>query len=60
MSDEILRIAIGKLSKVLNDFIGECMDEDGSPKVPSRKALMKARGYLPFSCSHSLAKKKGK
>jgi len=60
MPEEILRIAVKRLSKVFNEFIGECMNEDGSPKAPSQKALIKARGYLPPHCKHSLTRKKEK
>jgi len=55
--EEILKIALKQMSLQFNDFIKECMEEDGKPKEPSYKALMKARGFLPPYCEYSLSKK---
>lgn len=49
----ILEEALRKLSSAFDRFIGECMDSEGSPKQPARKALMRARAYLPPYCDHA-------
>lgn len=53
----VLKIAIKKLSEAFDEFIGACLD-DGKPKAPDYKAMMKARGYLPTYCKNALAKRK--
>lgn len=55
-NDIVLEMAIKKLSKAFDEFIGSCLDADGKPKAPDYKAMMKARGYLPPYCSHALAR----
>lgn len=55
--EEVLKIALKQLSIQFNEFVKECMTEDGKPKEPSYKALMKARGYLPPYCECALSKK---
>lgn len=45
---------IKTISARFSDFIGECMDENGQPKAPSKQALMRARGYLPPTVRYSL------
>ncbi len=55
---KILKIAIEALSLSLNEFVAECKDEDGKPKQPSYRALMKASGCLPLYCSETLIKPK--
>ena len=51
--DMILKLSIDALTKHFNAFIGACMDTDGNPTAPARKALMQARACLPTSASHS-------
>jgi hypothetical protein len=58
MSEEILKIVVKKAHEVLDEFISECIGEDGKPKAPSYKSLMKVRGYLPESYKNSIIKKK--
>jgi hypothetical protein len=53
-------IALKCLTEAFDRFIGECMDENGKPKEPSRQALMKARACLPPSARHTLTKPKEK
>jgi len=55
--DIILEIAIKKLSVAFDEFVGSCLDENGKPKAPDYRAIMKARGYLPTYCEHALSKK---
>ena len=57
MSEEILKIAIRKLSESFDEFIGSCINEEGKPKEPSYKSIMKARGFLPPYCKNALSKK---
>ena len=54
---EILMIALKKLHESYDDFIGACLTEDGKPKAPDYKSLMKARGILPGSCKNALERK---
>jgi hypothetical protein len=53
----VANLCIAQVTKTLDDFVGECM-EDGKPKAPSMKALMKTRGYLPNWCKNTLVKEK--
>ena len=55
--NSILKLALIKLGESFDDFIGECMDEDGKPKAPDQQALAKARGYLPAFCENAYKKK---
>jgi hypothetical protein len=57
MSNDILLIAIKSLSEEFDRFIGECLNEDGSIKLPSKQAIMRAKGCLPDYCKHSYKKK---
>jgi len=52
----IFELAYSKIEKEFNDFVGHCMDEDGKPKIPDRKMLMKARGFLSKKCTNTLEK----
>ena len=54
--DEILLTALKIMGGKFDEFITSCMGEDGNPKAPSYKALMKARGYLPPYCKNALKK----
>jgi hypothetical protein len=55
--EKMLRIVVRQLSEKFNIFVGSCMDENGNPKAPVYKELMKARGYLPATCEYSLTHK---
>ena len=50
----VLEAAVQVVSKALNDLVSACMDEEGKPKAPDRKALMKARAMLPPRCDKAL------
>ena len=54
----ILKLALIKLGEAFDDFIGECLDEDGKPKQPDYGALAKARAYLPPFCKNAYEKNK--
>ena len=58
IDDQIYLNIIKQLTIILNDFVGECIDDKGNPKEPSKKALNKVRGYIPFTFSNSIVKKK--
>ena len=49
-------VAIHVVTKALNDLVGACFDENGKQKLPDRRALMKAKGYLPNEYSNSYNK----
>ena len=51
-----MALALFKLSEKFDEFIAECMDENGKPIAPSHKSIMRARGYLPPSCKTALKK----
>ena len=55
--DIVLELAIKKLSEAFDEFIGASLGQDGKPRAPDYRAIMKARGYLPPYCEHALAKK---
>jgi hypothetical protein len=56
----ILEISLKKLTEEFDKFILECMDEDGKPKIPSYKALARARGCIPshYESAHKKGDKK--
>lgn len=55
--DIVLELAIKNLSMAFDEFVAACMDENGKPKAPDYRAMMKARGYLPPYCECALSKK---
>lgn len=57
---EIYESAIKQLTIVLDDLIGECLDENNKPKAPSARGLNSARGCLPIQYKNSLVKKRKK
>lgn len=58
MTDKVDRSIVNVLTKALDDLCAACMDEQGNPKAPDRRALMKARAILPAGYSTSLIKEK--
>ena len=58
MEKQILEIAIKKLTVAFDEFVGDCLDEEGKPKQPSMQALYRARGTLPVWCNNTIVKKK--
>lgn len=54
---QILDTALKIITKALDDLIGECTDENGQPKPPDKKTLMKAKALLPSGCKNTLVKK---
>lgn len=56
--NKILESVVSVTNTALNDLCAECIDEQGKPKAPDRRALMKARGILPSSYSQTLVKEK--
>ncbi len=55
--NEMLRIALDKMTKALDDLVRDCLDENEKHRVPSYKALMRARGFLTPSCPMSFSPK---
>lgn len=58
MSDKLNLLIIERLTTHLSALIGECLDENGEPKPPNRKAIMRARAALPERFAYSLVRKK--
>ena len=56
--EKVDRVIIETLTACIDRFVGECIDDKGEPKAPSRKALMRARAALPERFTHSLIRKK--
>jgi len=54
---KILELSIEKLSAAFDNYIGECLDDNEKPKMPTIQAIMKAKGYLPPKCKHAFKKK---
>lgn len=54
--NHILKLSIIKLSEAFDEFVSECLDEDGKPQQPDHRALAKARGYLPPYCKNAYEK----
>lgn len=53
----ILEVSLKVMSLALDNLVAACLDENGKPKAPDRKALMQAQAKLPAYCSHTLAPK---
>ncbi len=60
MPDKILQAAVKVLTRTINDLCAASIDENGKPKAPERKELMKARAMLPAGYSQSLVKEQQK
>jgi hypothetical protein len=56
----LLQHAVHALTDHFNEFIGQCMDENGKPKAPAMGELMKARACLPARCEHAFQPKEKK
>lgn len=58
-SDEVFVIenALKVMTRALDELAGACTGTNGEPVAPARKALMKARGYLPPSSNHAFQAK---
>lgn len=58
-SDEVrlLELATKQVTDHFNEFIGACLDENGKPKAPQMKDIMKARACLPARCEHAFQPK---
>jgi len=57
---DIKTIAIAVITGALDDLVGACFDDDGKPQTPDRRALMKAKGFLPETYTNSYQKKRNK
>jgi len=53
-NDKILFFALKVMSKSLDELVTECLKEGG----PDRRAIAKARGYLPPYCENAYQKRK--
>lgn len=53
----VVETALKVMTRALDELVGECLGEDGKPKAPSMRALMKARGYLTPSCANAFPAK---
>lgn len=49
---------IKALSSALDALVGACLNADGQPKAPDRRALMQARASLPAYCQHAFKEQK--
>jgi hypothetical protein len=58
MQNNIETIAINAITDEFDLFISSCIDEQGKPKQPSMRDLMRARGCLPARCANTLHKEK--
>ncbi len=56
--EDIYKLVIKNLTKALDEFVGECLDENDKPQTPSIQSLYKIRGSLPIWCKHTIVKKK--
>lgn len=55
----ILKLSLKKITSAFDSFISECIDEHGNPITPSKGSLMKAKAYLPSTCTNAFKKKQG-
>lgn len=53
-------IALKIITARLDEFVAECVDENGNPRAPSQQALAKVRGYLPAGCKMAYKAKEAK
>ncbi len=56
VDQQVLTVALRKMTQAFDAFIGECIDDHGQPKQPSLQSVMRARGLLPPYCKHALRK----
>lgn len=54
----VLEAALRKLSLAFDDFIEECLNENGDRVQPSSRALAQAKACLPEYCKNSFKKRK--
>jgi hypothetical protein len=55
----VMEMALKVMTRAMDDLVGACLSENGKPKTPDMRALMKARGYLPPSCANAFQAKAG-
>jgi hypothetical protein len=58
-SERIDQLVLTTLSLAFDEFVAECVDSDGKPKAPSRRALMRAKASLPPYCKQAFKKDEG-
>jgi hypothetical protein len=54
---KVLLASIDVLSQHLDDLVGACIDDDGKPRTPDRRAVIRARSMLPSRFKHSLSRR---
>lgn len=55
---EVYEQIIKNLTKTLDNFVGQCLNEDGTIKAPTKQNIYYVRGCLPIWCKNTLVKKK--
>lgn len=53
----VLEISIQELSEAFDNFVGSCLNDDGTSKAPAKGAVMQARGCLPPACKHTFKRR---
>ena len=54
----VLELSLNKLTDSIDEYLSECIDENGNMQIPHKKALMKIRACLPKTCKNTLIKEK--
>lgn len=54
---EVTKVALDVVTDEFDAFVAACVGQDGQPKAPDKKALMRARSMLPPRCQMTLTKK---
>lgn len=54
---QILETSLSVANRALDDLAGACMDDNGNPKAPDRRILMRARSMLPPTYENSFGNK---
>lgn len=60
LRDEVtlLKLSLKVVTDSLNDLVASCLDDNGKPKAPNNKTLMKSRAMLPVGYTLSFKTKK--
>lgn len=57
---EVLELALKQLTKSLDGFVSDCLDESGAPKAPPKQSVAAIKAVLPSYCKNSYRKPKGR
>jgi len=57
INEDLMKHAVRLLTQQLDDLVGDCLDESGNLKAPSKKVIMKSKRCLPSWCKNTFEEK---